>query len=52
VGVENERAINLYKKLGYVDSGFGEFEVNWDYFDKGEEKSEGETCIYLVKELK
>lgn len=53
VGVENERAINLYKKLGYIDSGFGEFEVSWNYEDKnGDEKSEGETCIYLIKELK
>lgn len=53
VGTENERAINLYKKLGYVDSGFGEFEINWDYVDgSGEQKSEGETCIYLIKELK
>ena len=51
VGLDNERAKGLYKKLGYVDSGFGEFEVNWDYSDDcGVEKSEGEICVYLVKE--
>ncbi len=53
VGLDNERAKGLYKKLGYVDSRFGEFEVNWDYVDEtGQEKSEGEICVYLVKELK
>lgn len=53
VGVENERARKLYEKLGYRDSGLGEFEVSWNYVDDGgEEKSEGETCVYLVKELK
>lgn len=53
VGVKNERAGNLYEKLGYRDLGFGEFEVSWGYVDEnGTEKSEGETCVYLVKELK
>lgn len=53
VGLENEKARNLYEKLGYLDSGFGEFEVSWSYVDEsGEEKSEVEICVYLVKELK
>ncbi|MEX0750660.1 MAG: GNAT family N-acetyltransferase [Dehalococcoidia bacterium] len=52
VGVENARARRLYRRLGYRESGFGEFEVTWTTVDAaGNEGIEGESCTYLVKAL-
>jgi GNAT superfamily N-acetyltransferase len=53
VGTENERARRLYARLGYRESGLGEFHISWTYMDAdGNEGVEGETCTYLVKILR
>jgi ribosomal protein S18 acetylase RimI-like enzyme len=53
VGIENERARALYARLGYYESGLGEFRVTWTALDAdGEERVKGETCTYLVKRLR
>lgn len=52
VGVENERARRLYERRGYREAGIENCRVEWPYLDeRGEERTEGETCTHLVKTL-
>jgi GNAT superfamily N-acetyltransferase len=52
VGRDNERARRLYERLGYRESGLGDFDVSWTFIDSaGNEGIEGEMCTYLVKSL-
>ena len=52
VGIENERARQLYERLGYHDAHCGEHIEQWQYLDaQGQAHTEQETCIYLIKEL-
>lgn len=52
VGVDNVRARALYERRGYVDMGFGEFEIGGAYQDaQGRERRWREVCEYLVKRL-
>ena len=52
VGTENPRARMLYERLGYVDAGFGVFEIGGSYLDiHGNQRRWREVCEYLVKPL-
>ncbi|GHI01114.1 GNAT family N-acetyltransferase [Neobacillus kokaensis] len=53
VGIENESAKRLYQRLGFQDSGIGEYQIGGTFIDeKGIEHSWKETCIYLIHKLK
>lgn len=50
VGTDNPRARALYERLGYVDTGFGVFEIGGTYTDiQGRQREWREVCEYLVK---
>ena len=52
VGTDNPRARALYERLGYVDTGFGVFEIGGTYTDiHGSVREWREVCEYLVKGL-
>ena len=52
VGIDNPRARMLYERLGYVDAGFGVFEIGGSYMDiHGNQRRWREVCEYLVKGL-
>ncbi len=52
VGVDNPRARSLYLRLGYRETGTGQYETGGVYIDRdGSEKSWSEVCIYLTKQL-
>ncbi len=52
VGTDNPRARALYERLGYVDTGFGVFEIGGTYTDiHGNVREWREVCEYLVKGL-
>ena len=52
VGIDNLRARALYERLGYVDTGFGVFEIGGTYTDiHGNVREWREVCEYLVKGL-
>jgi ribosomal protein S18 acetylase RimI-like enzyme len=52
VGIENGRARRLYEHRGYREAGIERSRVEWPYLDeRGEERTEGETCTYLVRTL-
>jgi len=52
VAVDNARARALYERIGYRELDIGSFSNAWTYVDEsGNEVTESETCIYLVKEL-
>ena len=49
---QNDPARRLYERLGYRDSGFGEYIEHGEYIDRqGQQQSWEEVCIYLIKEL-
>jgi GNAT superfamily N-acetyltransferase len=49
---DNPEAKRLYEKLGYVDSGQGEFLVSWECIDKeGNKGTDSEVVIYMQKIL-
>lgn len=53
VGIENEAAKMLYQKLGFQDSGVGEYQVGGTYMaENGTTCSWTETCVYLIKLIK
>ena len=53
VGIDNPRARSLYERLGYIDTGFGEFEIGGTYTDiHGRQRQWREVCEYLVKRLR
>ena len=53
VAVDNPRARILYERLGYEDTGFGEYIDRWQYTDRdGQKRWWEETCNYLVKDLR
>ena len=53
VGIDNNRALRLYERRGYVDAGFPQFTVSWTFLDKdGCEQIESEECRYLTKQLR
>ncbi len=52
VGIDNPRARALYERLGYVDTGYGAFEIGGTYMDiHGNRREWREVCEYLVKRL-
>ncbi len=52
VDVSNFRAKELYEKLGYKDSGIGEFDSVWyETQDDGSKLKVVDHCLYLVKVL-
>ena len=52
VDTSNIRAEELYKKIGYLDSGIGEFDSIWyDTKEDGYREKYIDHCIYLVKDL-
>jgi ribosomal protein S18 acetylase RimI-like enzyme len=52
VGIDNPSARALYERLGYVDTGFGVFEIGGAYTDThGKRREWREVCEYLVKRL-
>ena len=53
VGIDNPRARALYERLGYVDTGFGVFEIGGTYTDiHCRQREWREVCEYLVKGLR
>ncbi len=49
---ENTKAGELYKRLGYVDSGIGEFDNTWyEVQEDGTDLEVVDHCVYLVKDL-
>lgn len=52
VGIDNPRARALYERLGYVDTGFGVFEIGGTYTDiEGNMREWREVCEYMVKQI-
>ena len=52
VALDNPRARALYERLGFADSGCGEYEVGWPSIDQdGQQRWHDERCVYLVKQL-
>ncbi|WP_339292436.1 GNAT family N-acetyltransferase [Paenibacillus sp. FSL W8-0187] len=52
VGTENESAKMLYQKMGYKDSGLGEYTIGGSYIDEsGALLSWTENCVYLIHKL-
>ena len=52
VGTDNPRARMLYERLGYVNTGFGVFEIGGSYLDiHGNQRRWHEVCEYMVKPL-
>jgi GNAT superfamily N-acetyltransferase len=52
VAIDNDRAIALYERRGYVDLGFGERAVSWTYVDAdGQVQVQNDVLVYLVKLL-
>jgi GNAT superfamily N-acetyltransferase len=52
VGLDNPRARALYERNGFVDSGFGELPLRWQYQgEDGKPHWHEETAVYLIKEL-
>lgn len=52
VDTSNVRARELYEKLGYEDSGIGEFDSFWyETQDDGSKLKIVDHCVYLVKSL-
>lgn len=52
VSVDNHRAHSLYIRLGYRDTGYGQYTTGAAYIDKdGGEKTWTEVCDYLIKQL-
>jgi ribosomal protein S18 acetylase RimI-like enzyme len=53
VAIDNDRAMTLYERRGYVDLGFGERAVSWMYTDSdGQAQVQNDVLVYLVKLLK
>lgn len=49
---DNPDAKRLYESLGYVDWGYGDFLISWEYIDsKGKTRTETEIVIYMSKPL-
>ena len=49
---DNPDAKRLYEHLGYVDWGYGDFLINWDYIDReGNTGTESEIVTYMYKSL-
>lgn len=53
VGIDNLRALALYQRRGYQDSGLGDF-LHAVYYrdDQGRQRVRWETCTYLIKRLR
>ena len=52
VGLSNPRARSLYERLGYQDSGLGEFPAQSSWIDnQGERHSWADTTVFLTKAL-
>ncbi len=52
VDTSNNRARELYERLGYEDSGIGEFDSAWyEQQDDGSKLKVVDHCIYMVKKL-
>lgn len=53
VDTENTRAELLYRRMGFNDSGVGEFDsVWWDTKEDGAQEKNVDHCIYLVKKIR
>jgi len=49
---DNPDAKRLYKRLGYVDWGYGDFLISWEYIDlDGNTGTESEIVTYMYKPL-
>ena len=49
---DNQYAKRLYKHLGYVDWGHGDFPISWEYIDRnGNTGTESEIVTYMYKPL-
>lgn len=52
VNIDNHRARSLYLRLGYEDSGMGQYHDRWEWTDSnGNSQWYEEDCEYLVKRL-
>jgi ribosomal protein S18 acetylase RimI-like enzyme len=52
VDLQNERALSLYQRRGYVDSGIKPYRSSWSYVDRrGRFKTRTERILYLIKTL-
>jgi RimJ/RimL family protein N-acetyltransferase len=53
VSIENELARKLYERLGYEDSGLGEFDISFMWRSRPEEPEHeiNERVVYLIKKI-
>jgi GNAT superfamily N-acetyltransferase len=52
VAIDNDRALTMYERRGYIDMGFGERAVSWTYIDlEGRQQVQNDVLVYLVKGL-
>ncbi|HEY0069070.1 MAG TPA: GNAT family N-acetyltransferase, partial [Chloroflexia bacterium] len=52
VAIDNDRAMTMYERRGYIDMGFGERAVSWTYIDpEGQQQVQNDVLVYLVKLL-
>jgi hypothetical protein len=49
---DNPEAKRLYEHLGYVDWGYGDFLISWEYIARyGKTSTESEMVTYMYKPL-
>ena len=52
VDIDNPRARSLYGRVGFEDSGLGEYQCRWPWTDRdGRRRWAEESCRYLIKRL-
>ena len=52
VATDNPRARKLYERIGFNDTGFGEYTTHWPWHGRdGQEQWAQETCNYLARHL-
>jgi len=52
VAIENDRALRLYRRLGYHKAGVPGYIDRWAWIDSaGTSHAEADPCIFLIKEL-
>lgn len=48
---DNPEARRLYENLGFIDWGYGEFQINWEYHDMNGTRIRSDIVIFMQKPL-
>ncbi|MGN7169436.1 GNAT family N-acetyltransferase [Paenibacillus cellulositrophicus] len=48
---DNPEARRLYEHLGYIDWGYGEFQISWEYHDKHGTSTRSDIVIFMQKPI-